>query len=45
MLFPFVVKGLLVGICMLGMTSWGKLLDTPCWVPTSSSSSPLEVMT
>lgn len=45
MFFPLVVNGRLVGICILGMTSWGKLLDAPCRVSTSSSSSPLDVIT
>lgn len=43
--FPFVVNGRLVGICILGMTSSGKLSEAPCCVAvSSSSSSPLEMM-
>jgi hypothetical protein len=44
MAFPFVVKGLLEGICMLGITSWGKLPDAPgCVLASMASSSPLDV--
>jgi hypothetical protein len=42
---PLVVKGLLEGICILGMTSCGKLLCEPCCVIVSApSSSPLDIM-
>jgi hypothetical protein len=37
MAFPFVVNGLREGICMLGMTSWGKLPDSLTVVSSSSS--------
>src|SRR5689334_22554097 len=44
MALPLVVKGLLDGICMLGITSCGKLSAAPCSVCLSSaSSSPPEV--
>jgi hypothetical protein len=41
MALPLFVKGLLVGICILGITSCGKP-EAACWVSECSSSSPLE---
>lgn len=41
---PFVVNGLLEGICILGITSCGKLPEEPCCVVVSApSSSPLDI--
>jgi hypothetical protein len=42
---PLVVKGLLEGICILGMTSCGKVpISSGCAVSSAASSSPLEVI-